>query len=243
MTHEEQPLRVEDVMTREVITSTPATPFKTLARSLSENRISALPVVDSEGRVVGVVSEADLLLKEGRADLEPARLFESRSRRLERAKAHGITAAEVMTTPALTVAPKTPVAEAARLMRERRVKRLPVVDGGGHLAGIVSRGDLVRVFLRADADIKRAVARDLAQRVLWLDTRELDVEVVEGMVTLNGRLDRRSDGEILSGMASEVDGVVAVVNNLSYDWDDHEAAALPNAAAAGGPWYDDSRRL
>src|SRR6266571_603091 len=140
--HIEPQVRVKDVMTREVTTVAPATPVKEIARQIAQNRVSALPVVDSEGRVVGVVSEADLLLKEGRIEAGHSSLFEPAGRRAERAKAAGFTAAELMTAPALTVAPEAPLAEAARLMRERGVKRLIVVDERGNLVGIISRGDV-----------------------------------------------------------------------------------------------------
>ena len=138
--HIETLARVADVMTREVATVAPATPVKEIARVLAQRRVSALPVVDLEGRVVGVVSEADLLLKEGRGALaDPPRRFEAASRRAQRAKAGATVAAELMTAPALTIAPEASVADAARLMRERGVKRLVVVDDHDRLAGIITR--------------------------------------------------------------------------------------------------------
>jgi CBS-domain-containing membrane protein len=144
---------VEDVMTREVVAVRGSTPFKALVRLLNEHRVTALPVLDDVGAVVvGVVSESDLALKE----VQPLReghtpIFESIRHRGEREKAGGTTAAALMTKPAVTVAPETPVA-AARLMHDRGVKRLPVVDHGGALVGIVTRADLLKVSLRPDHD-------------------------------------------------------------------------------------------
>ena len=226
--HIETLARVADVMTREVATVAPATPVKEIARVLAQRRVSALPVVDLEGRVVGVVSEADLLLKEGRGALaDPPRRFEAASRRAQRAKAGATVAAELMTAPALTIAPEASVADAARLMRERGVKRLVVVDDHDRLAGIISRGDVIRVFLRPDGDIRRAVEEGLAASLLWLDARDLEVTVADGVVTLRGRLDRRSDVELLARLTLELDGVVGVVNRVVYAWDDRHPGTPP----------------
>ncbi|MEP7104806.1 MAG: CBS domain-containing protein [Chloroflexota bacterium] len=223
--HIENQVKVADVMTREVVTVAPATAFKAIVRELTERRISALPVVDEAGRVLGVVSEADLLLKEDHNSLAArGGILEPRRRRAERAKSSGATAAEVMSTPAITILPGAALPEAARLMHERHVKRLVVVDEEGRLAGIVTRGDVLKVFLRPDADIKQAVVKDLVERVLWLEANGLEVAVAEGMVTLGGRLDRRSDVAVLARLTEEIDGVVGVVNHLGYDWDDSKAA-------------------
>lgn len=224
----ENPVRVADVMTREVATVAPATPVKEIARQIAQRRVSALPVVDAESRVVGVVSEADLLLKEGRPGT-PGRIrfFEPRAQKADREKAQGFTAADLMTTPALTIAPEAPLAEAARGMRERRVKRLVVVDARGRLAGIISRSDVIRVFLRPDGDIRRAVIEGVALNLLWLDVRDLAVAVAEGVVTLSGRLDRRSDVDLLARLTLDIDGVIGVVNHLTYAWDDRHPGPTP----------------
>ncbi len=226
--HFEPRVRVADVMTREVATVPPGASVKEIARQIAQRRVSALPVVDVEGQVLGVVSEADLLLKAGRS--EPPRrshLFGPRPSRAEREKAEGFTAADLMTSPALTVAPEAALADAARLMRERGVKRLVAVDDRGKLTGIISRGDVIRVFLRPDGDIRRAVVTGLAESLLWLDVRDLQVGVEEGIVTLDGRLDRRSDVELLARLTLDIDGVVGVINHLDYAWDDRRAGHPP----------------
>jgi CBS domain-containing protein len=146
--------RVRDVMTPQVLTVDEQAPFKEIVALMDECRISALPVLDEKGRVVGIVSEADLLLKEEFPE-GPAggRLLQGRRQREERAKAAGDTAVELMTAPAVTIGPDATVTEAARLLHRHGIKRLPVVDPAGPLLGIVSRADLLKVFLRADAEI------------------------------------------------------------------------------------------
>jgi CBS domain-containing protein len=145
---------VRDVMTTEVVTVQPWTPFREIVTRLAEHRISAVPVLDAEGNVLGVVTEADLLLKQEHSDLEfNLPLAWSRRRRLEREKAAAIVAGELMTTPAVTVSPTATVTEAARRMHTAGVKRLPVVNDAGRLVGIVSRADLLKVFTRSDEAI------------------------------------------------------------------------------------------
>jgi CBS domain-containing protein len=161
--------RVRDVMTSEVVTVGEQASFKEIAATMAEHRVSALPVLDAEGRVAGIVSEADLLLKEEFAEgPAPGRLFQGRRQRVERAKAAGATAAELMTAPAVTVGPDAAVAEAARLLHRHGIKRLPVLDPAGPLLGIVSRADLLKVFLRSDAEIAQEVRQDVLVRAMWM---------------------------------------------------------------------------
>jgi CBS domain-containing protein len=225
--HIDSQVKVADVMTREVITVAPGTPFKSIVQEITDHRVSALPVIDLDGGVVGVVSEADLLLKESHPDGEPHRILEPARRKAERAKSRGLTAADLMSAPAVTILPTAAVAEAARLMHKRQLKRLVVVDKAGRLAGIITRGDALRVFLRPDAEIKRVVVEDLVARELWLEADGLEVSVADGVVTLSGKLDRRSDVEVLSRLTVELDGVVGVVNRLSYAWDDRKPPVTP----------------
>jgi CBS-domain-containing membrane protein len=197
-------------------------------RLLSERRVSALPVLDAARRVVGVVSEADLLRKEEFPE-QPGggRPFESRQRRAARAKAAGDTAAELMTAPAVTVGADATVAEAAKVLSRHGVKRLPVVDEAGRLLGIASRVDLLKVFLRSDEDIRREVRDEVFQRVLWVDPDGVAVEVRDGVVTLEGVLERRSLIPIAVRLVHGVDGVVDVVDRLTYEADDAQIE-LPN---------------
>jgi CBS-domain-containing membrane protein len=212
---------VGDVMTSRVHVASPLTPFKLLVRLIEENRISAIPIVDTRGVPVGVVSESDLLLKEWRGELEAdAGPLHGWKNRLERAKAGAVLAQDLMTSPAITVAASALITDAARLMHERNVRRLVVVDQRGRIAGIVSRSDLLQVFLRTDEDLREEVVERIIPAILPTEGDNVVVEVRSNVITLSGEVDRRSDSEILTRMSREVDGVVDVVNLLRFRWDD-----------------------
>jgi CBS domain-containing protein len=215
---------VRDVMTPEVVVVAPDCGYKHIVDVLADFRVSAVPVVE-DGTVVGIVSEADLLHKlEFGAEMVPARLFERRSRRVARAKAIGETARDLMTTPVITIGPDESLAAAARTMELHKVKRLPVVDAfDGRLVGIVSRRDLLRLYLRPDAEIKREILADVLRRRMWLDPTEIQVSVTDGRVTLRGRPDRRSIAELAVRLVGRVDGVIAVVDEMSWRYDDLSA--------------------
>ena len=220
---------VQDVMTREVVAVSGATPFKELVRLLNAHRVTAVPVLDDTGRVVvGVVSETDLALKEV-APLREAHtpVFETAQRRGERAKAASLTAAELMTAPAVTAGPEEPIAAAARRMHDRNVKRLPVVDRGGALVGIVTRADLLKVFLRPDEDLRFDVLDHVVGGLLRLPAGAVEVEVRDGVVRLAGRVRRRSQAEALEKVAGAVDGVVAVESRLAWQVEDVDVPAVP----------------
>jgi CBS domain-containing protein len=213
--------RVRDVMTSPVETVFPTAGFRAIVERLRARAISAVPVTDETGRVLGIVSEADLLLKEDRAGLEGGhRLLEGRRSREARAKAAAGTATELMTSPAVTIGADEPLSLAARLMRERGVKRLPVVDEDGRLVGIVSRGDLLAVFARGDEEIRREIADEVIAGTLFLDPTLFEVEVRDGVVSLRGEADRRTDVILVERLASRVDGVVNVRSELTYRVDD-----------------------
>ncbi|WP_336298831.1 CBS domain-containing protein [Streptomyces cinnabarinus] len=183
-------------MTSEVVEARRETSFKNLARLLDRHRISGLPVVDHDDKVVGVVSGTDLL-------------------RHSTGAARATTAEELMSTPAVTVHPEQRVADAARVMERHRVDRLPVVDEEDRLIGIATRRDLLRVFLRTDEEIRREVTDDVLTRDLRLPPRTVTVSVRDGMVTLDGQLERRGDIPLALQLAWRVDGVVGVVNKLT----------------------------
>ena len=208
---------VADVMTARVHVASPSTPFKMLVRLIEENRISAVPIVDVQGSPIGIVSESDLLLKENADPISPLDLL--RQRKL-REKADGVVAADLMTSPVVTVGTDTPIAQAARVMRERNVRRLVVVDTRLRIAGIVSRSDLLKVFLRSDEDLRDEVLHKLLPAVVPTEASGIDVDVESNVITLTGRVDRRTDVEILYRLTRDVDGVVNVVNRLSFRWDD-----------------------
>jgi CBS domain-containing protein len=230
---------VADVMTTSVHIAGPQTPFKLLVRLIEENRVSAIPIVDQQGMPIGIVSEADLLLKERRAELEHQDLGHVRKRREQRTKADAVVASELMTSPPITVPATATLPEAARLMQERNLRRLVVVDGGGRIAGIVSRSDLLQVFLRTDEDLRREVKEVLIPAVLLEAIDGLHVEVRWNVVTLSGELDRLSDARMLARMTRDIDGVVSVIDHLTYRWDDTRVPAGPVGPA--GPVEIDRR--
>jgi CBS domain-containing protein len=200
-------------MTRDVMTVSPETPLKDAAELLAGHRISGLPVVE-DGRIVGVLSEADIVARstgsrESRS-LIPAFLG---GRRPE-PDFEAASAGDAMTSPAVTIRAERPVAEAARTMVERKVNRLPVVDGS-ELVGIVTRADLVRAFVRPDDELEREIREDVAGRSLWIDASGLDVTVTDGAVTLAGEVERPADAELLERMTAAVPGVLSVRSELT----------------------------
>lgn len=221
-------MKVRDVMTSPVETVAPTASFKEVAARLRERAISAVPVVDAAGVVMGIVSEGDLLLKEERASLEAGQhLLERRRTRVAREKAAGSSAGQLMTRPAITVEAGLAVTEAARLMHQHGVKRLPVVDESGRAIGIVSRGDLLKVFARSDEDIRREIVDEVIAQTLMLDPGPIAVTVEAGVVRLCGAADRRSDARLIARLAGQVDGVVDVRSDLTYRLDDTRAPVFP----------------
>ena len=206
---------VQDVMTARVVSVPESAGYKDIVTLLRRHRVSAVPVVDSAGRVTGVVSEADLLAKEATPGPPPG-LVRLAWMLKERSKAAGLTAAEVMTKPAVTVRENVPVAEAARLMQSRRVKQLPVVDDDGRLRGIVSRADVLSVFERPDAEIRDEVVKGIVVAEFGLDPELLAVTVRSGIVTVTGSVDTRAEALGLLGAVRHAEGVVGVRDRLSY---------------------------
>lgn len=218
---------VRDMMTTDVVTVEASTPFKEIVARLAGRRVSAVPVVDAGGRVLGVVSEADLLLKEEYPDAElSVPLVWTRRRRIEREKAAGTVAGELMTAPPVTVPPTATVAEAARRMHTAGVKRLPVVGDDGRLLGIVSRADLLKVFARPDDAIRREIVDEVILRDFMMDPSRFFVRVDDGVVVLEGAVERRSLVPFLLRAVQGVEGVVRVENRVTYDVDDRDAGVL-----------------
>ena len=221
---------VSDVMTTRVHVTGPLAPFKFLVRLIEENRVSAIPIVDEHGVPIGIVSESDLLLKERRRELSSADLLHHQKRRHARAKADGAVAWEVMTAPVVTTELDTSLSQAARLMDERDIRRLVVVDNRGRIAGIVSRSDLLKVFLRTDKELHDEIAGTLIPALLTSSAENVGVDVRLNMVTLSGAVDRKSDVEMLTRLTKELDGVVGVVDKLTFKWDDTSAVPVPPAS-------------
>ena len=215
-------MKVDKIMTRDVLTIGPDAEVRDIARLLVENHISGLPVCGIQREVLGVISEGDILYKEH----EPRPIRRNRLRRLfdrrplaTAVKAGARTAGEAMTAPAITIPSYSSVSEAARLMSEHGVNRLPVVRGDA-LVGIVTRTDLVRAFARSDEEIRREIREDLLRRTFWLVPEMVAVEVKRGAVRLTGRVETRSEADLLERLTARVPGVVSVQADLTWDVDD-----------------------
>jgi CBS domain-containing protein len=216
-------MQVKDVMTTDVATVQPGASLKEVAHKLVERRISGMPVVDAEDRVLGVISEADLLVKErGEPDRRGGLLgwLVSRKDAGEQLKLEARVVGEAMTAPPITIDAHWSVAAAAALMLDRHVNRLPVVKND-RLVGIVTRADLVRAFARSDADVVREIREEVEFfEALSQDEVKVDVRVDDGEVTLEGSVARRSNAELLPKLLERVPGVVALNSQLTWSEDD-----------------------
>ncbi|MBQ1089905.1 CBS domain-containing protein [Streptomyces sp. B93] len=231
--------KVGSVMTTDVVRAEYGTTFKKVARLLAEHDISGLPVVDEDEHVIGVVSETDLMMRQAQTPdpfEPPARVRFAALRpgaRRRAAKSSARTAGRLMTEPAVTVHADDTIVAAARTMAQRHVERLPVLDEEDRLVGIVTRRDLLRVFLRPDAEIRQEVLREVLERALWLPPASVDVSVTEGVVTLSGDMERKSETEIAVSMTRQIDGVVAVVDKLTHRLDDSRLPAADGQSLHG----------
>jgi CBS domain-containing protein len=214
-------MNIETLMTKNVVTASPDTPLKRVARMLTRYRISGVPVCDESGAVLGVVTEADILCKEQGLIPEPGGmlgwLFEKADSEGSRILAR--TAAEAMSTPAVTIVPGASISEAARIMITRHINRLPVVEDG-RLVGIVSRADLVRAFHRSDDEIERELNEDVLLHQLWLSPDDVHVSVVDGVVEIAGMVENKTQAQLVAAYALRVPGVVDVVSNVTWRVDD-----------------------
>ncbi|GAA1971282.1 CBS domain-containing protein [Catenulispora subtropica] len=203
--------------------------YKDIATLLGEHGVSAAPVLDADGHVVGVVSEEDLLAKESRVESgEPGRHenpFAGRAKRRVLHKAAGITASELMTKPPVTIGAHEDVVQAARMMVDRHVKRLVVTDARGGLRGVISRRDVLKVFARSDEAIRSEIVEDVVRGTFWINPATMDIRVEDGVVRLRGHMETWGEAEAICGMVRRTDGVVAVVNEISYDHDDSRPEA------------------
>ncbi|MFF6995509.1 CBS domain-containing protein [Streptomyces sp. NPDC008313] len=200
------PRTVGEVMTMDVVRTRRTTPFKEIVRLLDRHRISGVPVTDEDDKVLGVVSGTDLVRTQANQAGHP--------------RVRAVTAADVMSSPAITVHPEQSVPDAARLMERRGVERLPVVDEEDRLIGIATRRDLLRVFLRTDDDIRLQVVEEVLTDALELPAGAVRVSVRDGVVTLDGRTELRSQIPEAVHAAWRLEGVVGVMNGLTFRVDD-----------------------
>ena len=218
--------KVRDVMTSRVVAVTKDASFKDIATLLRRHRVSAFPVLDDDGKVIGVVSEADMLTKEamvsasGTGGVLPGRISGALHHK-ELSKAGAITAAELMNKPPVTITPDEPVTSAARLMYHCKVKRLPVVTEDGHLAGIISRADVLSVYSRPDDEIEREITQNVILNEFLADPGRFTVTVKDGIVTLEGTPETAENGRDIVAEVWHVQGVVSVRDRLTYPPADH----------------------
>ena len=224
--------RVDDVMTKDVVSVREDTSYREVVGLLIGSRVSAVPVVDRGGRVIGLVSEADLMYKVEASGEKNPRIFDAWRRRRDRRKAGGRTAADVMTAPVVTASPALSLAGAARRMNREHVKRLPVVDSFGHLVGVVTRSDLLKVHQRTDPEIRDDVVHEVLHDALATKGATVRVECADGIVTLSGRVHFRSAAERVARLTHSVPGVVDVADGLAFDIDD----SLLNGSEIGTPF-------
>ncbi|MGI5132848.1 CBS domain-containing protein [Pseudonocardia sp. CA-107938] len=214
---------VSDVMTSAVVSVRPQDSFAEVARVLSAAAVRAVPVLSDAGTLLGVVSEADLMSAAARpAGTEPRPWWRPRHihLRLPAHPADATTAEQLMSTSVETVRPWTRVAEAARRMRASSISWMPVTEPDGRVVGVLSRSDVLRVFLRDDAEIRAEIERDVLRRALRADPGQVRVDVTEGVVTLTGELGTHSAVEIARHLVRGMDGVVAIVDHLRFRVDD-----------------------
>jgi len=206
---------VRDVMTTPVVTVRQDTPFKQVVARVRAARVGAVPVTDDSGLVLGIVCEHDLLAKKASPERSPSRLARAWRHR-EQGKAAAVTAASLMTSPAVTTRAEATTEEAARLMYRHRIASLPVVDWLGRLIGIISQGDVLDSFTRPDAQIRREVVRDVISRDFLLDPQAFSVAVQDGIVTLSGPPESDQVGHLLAAAVRCVEGVVGLRDQLRY---------------------------
>jgi len=216
---------VRDVMATAVVAAHEGAVFKEIVDALIRNGVSAVPVIDADRRVLGVVSESDLLVRVSGTHLAMPRGHRLSGHGEERHKLHAATAHELMTSPAVVTSPRAAIAEAAGHALRSRVRRLPVVDDDGVLVGIVTRSDLLRAFLRPDEQIGEDIRQNLIVGAFTLDPDTIEVAVEEGVVTLRGELERRAVALDLVDAVRGVSGVVDVVDALTCQIEHTQPAA------------------
>ena len=214
-------MRVVDVMTTDVVAAQPEWSLKRAARVMIDAGVSGLPVIGDNGEITGIITEADFIETEAGRMVGRQRLFDTVFGEKQTRTPSTVEAA--MTRSPITVDRNTTIAEAARLMIDRKVKRLPVVDPNGHLEGIVSRGDILVAFARDDEAIADAVERGVIRRILMLESRDVSVHVAEGVVMLSGQVPNRSDAKLLEELVGRIEGVIRCDSDLVWSFDDISA--------------------
>lgn len=215
-------MKVRDIMTTDPLTASPDTLLKEAARTMVRHKVSGLPVI-MDGKLVGIVTEGDFLRQEANRD-QPYRLslldaiFGDGPAEPPSAE----TVGEVMTDSVISITAEATIGEAARIMAHRRVKRLPVIDDEGELIGIISRADVVNAFTKPDDVIEDEVREDIIRRLLFLDPDDISVAVSDGVVTLSGEMENRTEAHLLEELTRRVSGVIRVESSLTFVIDDRK---------------------
>ncbi len=221
-------MKVSQLMSPEVITVGPDAPLKEAARRMIEAGVSGLVVTRGRCSIQGVISEADFVKTESeRRAGKRARLLRWFSREEPEVPDTERLVGDVMTAEVITLDMDADHAEAARLMRKAKVKRVPIVDEKGCLVGILSRSDIMRAFARPDAEIVGEITDHVMREVLWVDPRRVKIRCIDGNLVLDGRLETKSDATLLEALARRVDGVVSLVSHLQWDIDNSKLEMVP----------------
>lgn len=210
---------VKDVMSTHVTAVRQNVPYKEMAAMLHEQRVSAFPVIDEDNKVIGIVSEADLLTKQALEGTVPRTMDLSLTTESMRSRTNAVTATDLMTKPPVTIGADETVTRAARLMFDQRVKRLPVVSDDGTLIGIVTRADVLSVYSRPDGAIQHQVAQDLIPDTFLCDPGRFSITVKDGIVTIEGTPETSRVGHDIIDAIRHMEGVVFVRDRLSYPTD------------------------
>lgn len=218
-------MKVVDVMTADVVVAQPGWSLKQAARTMIEAGVSGLPVEGPDGSVIGIITEADFIETEAGRTVGRQRLFDAVFG--EKRTRVPSTVEAAMTRYPIMVDRNATIAEAARLMADRKVKRLPVVDPDGRIEGIVSRADILVAFARDDEAIADDVERGVIRRILMLESRDVSVHVTEGVVELSGQVPNRSDARLLEELVGRIEGVIRCESDLVWSFDDVAAGPTP----------------
>lgn len=211
-------MKISELMSPDVLTVGPQASLKEVARRMLQAGVSGLPVTSDDGELVGIITEADFVAGEAdRRAVKRAGLLRFFTDQHE-VPSHERTVADVMTKDVVVVSPDADHAEAARLMEKERIKRLPVVDDG-QLVGLVSRADMLRAFVRPDQEIIEEIQEQVMRKILWIDPNRATIECVDGNVVLRGKLETRSDANLLVELTKRLDGVASVADHLDWDVD------------------------
>jgi CBS domain-containing protein len=209
---------VKSVMTTHLVCLAPDTPFKECVDMIRLHRIGALPVVDDSGRLLGILSKSDLLRKAERSTDPDER------------KATARTAGEAMTRTVITSTEESSLTEAARLMHRAAIRHLPITDTDGKLVGMISRADLLKVFLRTDESIRHEITEVLLPRAFGIPSGGLEVEVREGIVHIGGEVESSGTARLIVAFIDRIEGVVGVESAVGHRRDD---GLLRGPAVAG----------